>query len=100
VCALSWYFLCFIFILVEIYDKFLSAPQHRDRAKALHLLGRIYVVRQDDQNALIVFRQTLQTWKVTLRPGHPDLILCMKDMARLYWRQVQRSLGKVKHCEL
>ena len=34
-----------IFIVVDMYDKFLTESQHRDKAKVTHLLGRIYVAR-------------------------------------------------------
>lgn len=82
--------------VVDMYDKFLAEPQHRDKAKVTHLLGRIYVARQDDKKALFLFQQAMQIWKATLRPQHPDLLICTKDLARLHWRRLQRSLEKIK----
>ena len=77
-----------------MYDQVLTDPEHHDKAKAFHLLARIVIARQDDQQALLYLRKAFQIWKVTLVAQHPDLILCMKDIVRLYWRKIRRSITK------
>lgn len=82
-----------------MYDVLLKDPQHREKAKALHQLARVLIACQEDEQALIVLRQALLIWKISLASQHPDLILCGKDIVRLYWRQIQRYVlkGKVSH---
>ena len=79
-----------------MYDHLLQDPQHREKAKALHQLARVLIACQHDQQALIVLRQTLYIWKITLAAQHPDLMLCKKDIVHLHWRQIQRFVRKRK----
>ncbi|CAF1375950.1 unnamed protein product, partial [Didymodactylos carnosus] len=52
--------------LVLILNRMFPDQRHRDTAKAIHLLARIHVARQDDPKALTYFRQAFEIWNVTL----------------------------------
>lgn len=65
---------------------------HRDTAKAIYVLAQIHVAGQHDAEALIYLRQAFTIWNATLVGRHPYLEACRKDIVRLFWRQLQRSV--------
>ena len=60
-------------LLVKMYERIFSTRDHRDKAKCIHLIGKLNVVRRDDHQALLYFREARRQWKSTLVINHPDL---------------------------
>jgi hypothetical protein len=73
---------------VQIYERIFVNREHRDKAKCKYLMGYLQVMRGDDKNAISLFRDAYETWSKTLRSQHPDLIMCLKGMSRLRWKQI------------
>ncbi|UJR16695.1 hypothetical protein I4U23_003595 [Adineta vaga] len=77
---------------IEIYGRIFSNTQHRDEGKCIHLLGRVHHKRGNYQEALCKYREAYQIWKKTLVKQHPDLSICLKDIAILLWQLVARKM--------
>ena len=79
-------------ILVEIYERIFPHIQHRDKAKCIHLRGRLHNAMSNYQHATRDYREAYEIWKKVLVAQHPDLFACLKDIVICLWRQIHYSV--------